>query len=839
MRRTLPLFIAVLLFLSLQKASAQRELSGSAEIYQSLRRLNTVGSVLMIAAHPDDENTNLLAYFARGRNLRTAYLSLTRGEGGQNLIGPEQGDLMGLIRTQELLMARRVDGAEQFFSRAIDFGFSKTAEETLAKWGRERVLADVVWVIRSYRPDVILLRFSGTPRDGHGHHQSSAILGKEAFAAAADPQRFPEQLKWVKPWQAKRVLFNTFAFTPEQERENAKLANRLEVDGGEFNPVLGLSYGEIAGISRSQHSSQGMGSAERRGSIKNHLVVVAGEPATKDPFDGIDTSWTRLPGGAQAGAILLDAERSFDPTAPHKIAPLLLKARPLIAAIAHPDAQRKLRELDETLVQCLGIWADASAERWSITPGSSARIDLSVAARLPVSVGFLGVRFEGVPGVADYDAQGRALAHNELLQQRVDWRVPASAPYTNPFWLANPKQGMLYGVDEQKLIGQPENQPALTAHFRFRVDGTEFTAQRPVLHRYVDSVRGELTRPVVIAPPISVRLADAVVMFPTSSARTVDVVVRANQAKASGAVRLKAPQGWTITPQEQPFDLPEMGQQTTVHFQVKPPDSDTTASLDAIASIGGNEYRHSMHTVSYPHIPPQTVFTTATAKLVRADIRTLSRRIAYIMGSGDEVPDSLRQVGIEVTLLSDADLAAGDLLKFDAVVTGVRAFNTRPALRANFQRLLSYAEKGGTLVVQYNVLEGFPGRESRESTKNLGPYPLQLSRDRVTVEDSPVQIPNPSHPLLQTPNAISPRDFEGWVQERGLYFAREFDPRYESLFSTMDPGEDWRPGGMLYTRYGKGAYVFTGYAWFRQLPAGVPGAYRIFANLLSAGKAVK
>jgi LmbE family N-acetylglucosaminyl deacetylase len=839
MRHTLLLFTAILFCLCARKASAQRELAGSAEIYQSLRRLNTVGSVLMIAAHPDDENTNLLAYFARGRNLRTAYLSLTRGEGGQNLIGPEQGGLMGLIRTQELLMARRVDGAEQFFSRAIDFGFSKTAEETLAKWGREHVLADVVWVIRNYRPDIIILRFSGTPRDGHGHHQSSAILGKEAFAAAADPQRFPEQLKWVKPWQAKRVLFNTFAFTPEQERENAKLANRLEVDGGEFNPVLGRSYGEIAGISRSQHASQGMGSAERRGSIKNHLVVVAGEPATKDPFDGIDTSWARLPGGAQAGAVLAEAERSFDPNTPQRIAPLLLKARPLIAAIAHPDAQLKLRELDETLVQCLGIWADASAERWSVTPGSSVRIDLNVVARLPSGVSFSGVRFEGVPGAADYDAQDRLLAHNELLAQRVEWKVPANAPYTNPYWLANPKQGMLYGVQEQNRIGQPENPPALTAHFRFRLDGVEFTALRPVLHRYVDSVRGELTRPVVIAPPISVALADSVIMFPSASARTVDVVVRANQAKASGAVRLKAPEGWTITPSEQSFDLAETGQQATIHFQVRPPNSEATGALDAIAAVGGKEYRHSMHTVSYPHIPPQTVFSPAVAKLVRADIRTLSRRIGYVMGSGDEVPDSLRQVGIDVTLLSDADLAAADLLKFDAVVTGVRAFNTRPGLRANFPRLLSYAEKGGTLVVQYNVLEGFPGRESRESTKNLGPYPLQLGRSRVTVEDSPVRIPNPSHPLLQTPNAISLRDFEGWVQERGLYFASEFDPRYESLFSTKDPGEDWLPGGILYTRYGKGAYVFTGYAWFRQLPAGVPGAYRIFANLLSAGKTVQ
>lgn len=839
MPRTLISFAVSILTLFSPQAFAQHELKGTAEIYQSLRRLNTVGSVLMIAAHPDDENTNLLAYYARGRNLRTAYLSLTRGEGGQNLIGPEQGDLMGLIRTQELLMARRVDGAEQFFSRAIDFGFSKTADETLAKWGREKVLSDVVWVIRSYRPDIILLRFSGTPRDGHGHHQSSAILGKEAFAAAADPTRFPEQLKFVKPWQAKRILFNLFAFTPEQERENAKIANRLELDGGEFSPVLGRSYGEIAGISRSQHASQGMGAAERRGSIKDSLVVVAGDPATKDPLDGIDVTWARLPGGEQVGELLRQAEASFQPTAPHKIAPLLLKARPLIAAIDHPDAARKLRELDETLAQCLGIWADASAERWSVTPGSTVRVNLSVVERLPAGAGFLGVRFEGVPGATDYDAQGRTLAVNQLVQQRVDWSIPSNAAYTSPFWLDQPKQDTLYRVDDQNLIGRPEGLPALRAHFRFRLDGAEFSVVRPVLHRYVDSVRGELTRPVVIAPPVSLELADTVVMFPTAAERTVDVVVRSNQAKAAGAVQLKAPAGWEIAPAEQPFDLAEMGQQATVRFRVKPPAAAATAQLEAIATMGAQSYRQTMRTVAYPHIPPQTVLAPAAAKLVRADIRTLSRRIGYIMGSGDDVPDSLRQIGIEVTLLSDADLAAVDLSKFDAIVTGVRAFNTRPALRANFQRLLRYTENGGTLVVQYNVVEGFPGRESHESTKSLGPYPLQLSRDRVTVEDSPVQIPNPNHPLLRGPNVISKADFEGWVQERGLYFPREYDSRYESLFSTMDPGEDWRPGGMLYTRFGKGAYLFTGYAWFRQLPAGVPGAYRIFANLLSAGKNAK
>ncbi|MGH9628961.1 MAG: PIG-L family deacetylase, partial [Bryobacteraceae bacterium] len=368
--------------LTVSALSAQPALAGATEIRLALERLNTLGSVLMIAAHPDDENTELLAYFARGRNLRTGYLSLTRGEGGQNLIGPEQGIALGLIRTQELLAARRIDGAEQFFTRAIDFGFSKTADETLSKWGRQEVLSDVVWVVRKFRPDVIVLRFSGTPRDGHGHHQASAILGKEAFFAAADPTRFPEQLKYVKPWQAKRVVWNTFSFNREQEREAERLPNRLTVDTGAFNPVLGYSYTEIAGMSRSMHRSQGMGSPERRGSRKQFLTHVAGDPAKADLFDSISLRWDRLPGGAEAGAILSQAARSFLPEQPAKTIPHLLKARALIAAMPGELAALKLEELDRAIGLCAGIWLDASAATGTVTPGADLKISLNAVNRL-------------------------------------------------------------------------------------------------------------------------------------------------------------------------------------------------------------------------------------------------------------------------------------------------------------------------------------------------------------------------------------------------------------------------------------------------------------------------
>lgn len=790
----------------------------------------------MIAAHPDDENTNLLAYFARGRHLRTGYLSLTRGEGGQNLIGPEQGDFMGVIRTQELLAARRIDGAEQFFTRAIDFGFSKTADETLAKWGREEILGDVVWVIRKFRPDVIMLRFSGTPRDGHGHHQSSAMLAKEAFFAAADPARYPEQLRAVTPWRAKRVLYNQFAFTADQERENAKVA-RLEIDSGGFDPILGYSYGEIAGMSRSRHASQGFGSAERRGAIRNHLVVIAGEPAMKDPFEGVDTSWHRMAGGEAVASLLAAAAREFRPEAPEATALTLLKARPLMAAIKHPDAGRKLIELDETVARCAGLWIDASASSPMAVPGSAARIQLSIVNRLRAPVTFLGARLEGMEALPAWTVEETSLPLNEPFQQNLDWKIPAAAPYTQPFWLAHPKKGGLYGVENLDWIGLAEHPPAVTARFRFRLEGVDFEVIRPVHHRYVDNVRGELTRPFVLTPLVSVQFSTGSILFASLQARQVTLSVRANQAKASGIVRLKAPAGWRIEPGEANFSFERMGEQRALPFTIHPPREEATAMLEAVAEVEGRQSGVSMHVIAYPHIPPQTVFVPASARLVRSEIRTLSRNAGYIMGAGDEMPAALGELGMAVALLSDDDLTRAELGRYDVIVTGVRAFNTRPALRSNFQRLLDYAQAGGTLVVQYNVLEGFPGRETRDTLSRIGPYPITIGRARVTVEDAPVNLPNPDHPLLAAPNRITAKDFEGWVQERGLYFATEFDSRYESVFAAKDPGEDWLPGGMLYTRYGKGAYVFTAYSWFRQLPAGVPGAFRIFSNLLSAGKA--
>ncbi|MFB3777088.1 MAG: PIG-L family deacetylase [Bryobacteraceae bacterium] len=803
-------------------ASGQRNLAGAAQTKLALERLNVLGSLMLFGAHPDDENAALLAYVARGRKARAAYLSLTRGDGGQNLIGSEQGALLGMLRTQELLAARRIDGAEQYFTRAVDFGFSKTAEETFDKWGHETILADVVWIVRRFRPDVMVIGVSG----GHGHHQASAILAREAFTAAADKTRFPEQLKWVEPWQAKRIVSAGFG----AGRGGAAAAGGIQIDTGEYNPLLGFSYGEIAGMSRSMHKTQGVGAPERRGAAVSSMTLVSGEPATGDVFSGIDTSWNRLSGGAEVGKILGEAARAFDPEQPDKTIPLLLKARPLIAALKDPWASLKLQELDEAIALCAGLYLDASTERYMVTPGETLQVNFEATNRSRFPLAIKAVRLEGLNGAPAEEFAPAALEYNRPDRRSLKVTIPKDEPYSQPYWLRKQGNGFTYVVEDQQMVGEAETPPVLRAKFRIQAGSQEIEFTRPVVRRYVDRVAGETTRPLVVAPPVAVSISDPVVMFPDAKAKPVEVLLSANSSGQSGEVRLEAPQGWRVQPASAPFKLDAEDEETVVAFQVTPPTDSATVEIRAVARVDGREISSGVRVFGYEGIPPQTIFPASAARLVRADVRTLARRIGYVMGAGDEVPHALEQLGCEVTLLGAGDLARGDLARFDAIVTGVRAFNVRADLAANQQRLMDYVEKGGTLVVQYIT------PDQRTPVGRFSPYPIRLGGSRVTLEDAPVAILDPKHPLVASPNRIGEDDFRGWVQERGLYFAAEWDKRYETPFESHDPSEAPQPGITLYTRYGKGAYVFTAFAMFRQLPAGVPGAFRIFANLLSAAK---
>jgi len=833
------LALGALLLAALSPLTGQQQpFSGTPELLESIERLNQLGSVLMIAAHPDDERTGVLAYFARGRHMRTAYLSVTRGEGGQNLIGSEQGAALGVIRTQELLAARQIDGAEQFFTRAIDFGFSKTAAETMQKWGHDRILGDIVWVIRSYRPDVIILVFTGGPQDGHGHHQVSAILGKEAFAAAADPARFPEQLQYVKPWQATRIVHALWNFGPrpgqiplppgaERPPQSPSLPPAGRVETGALNPVLGYSYEELAVLSRSMHHSQGTGAMRRPGASTSEFGLLAGQPAPADVFDGIDTSWSRLPGGAPVTPILAEAVKAFEPEHPEKIIPLLGKARPLIAAIADPLAREKLNEIDEAIAGCAGIWIEAQAHEPEAVPGRPLAITTTVLNRSPQPVELAGARMEGMWD-RELPVKPAPLVSGQPATIEFSREVPPSQPYSQPYWLRQPPVGDVYTVEDQRLLGRADTPPVASVRVRLLVAGIPIELVRPVHYRYASRAEGERTRPLAVVPPVAVNLPQPVTLFPSPAPRAVHVVVEARVEKAAGDLRLDAPPAWKVEPAVRHFEIAARGEACELAFTVTPPAGEATASLRAVAAVGGREISNGIEVISYPHFPAQTLFPPADIKLVRADIQVTAHRIGYIMGAGDEMPEALRQLGLEVTLLSQSDLEQGDLARFDAIVAGVRAYNVRADIRANQQRLLDYVSGGGTYIVQYNT---------GDLTLHLGPYPMTVppgSRYRVTVEEAPVAFPHADSPLLHAPNPIAARDFEGWVQERGLYFASDWDKRYQTVLSSQDPGETAIEGGELWTRYGKGVYIFTAYSWFRQLPAGVPGAYRLFANLISA-----
>ena len=818
------------LALALPVSAQEGVVSGSAELKQTLDRLNTLGSLLMLGAHPDDERETMIAYFARGRRLRAAYLSATRGEGGQNLIGPEQSEYLGVIRTQELLAARRFDGGEQFFTRAIDFGYSKSPEETLAKWGRERVLGDMVRIIRRFRPDVIISRFAPDASSGHGHHTAVGQLAPEVFQAAADPKRFPEHVRQgLKPWRAKRLYWSPPLFSPRHEQEQAQRTDRIRVNTGLYDPVLGRSYAELGGLARSMHRSQGMGSSQRKGDAPAFFGHIAGGPVEQDLFEGIDTSWQRIAGAGEVGRLLRQARDEYRVDKPGAILPLLFRAHAGMEKLDDPWIEVKRKELVRAIELAAGLWIDAAANVWNATAGSPIELSLSVLnrSRHPLTWSWAKVRGAAKAGV---DPDSGPLVYNRVSRKRLSLEVPGDAPYSQPAWLQRSGQNAFYDLDDPGLIGLPEPPPALEATFSLRDEhGAEVAITKPVLYRWVDRAFGERTRPLVVVPAVAVRFSRSTLIFPDTEPRDVAVRIVSNTDHAVGQASLDVPEGWKAVPDTIPFAVERRGQELSLRFKIQPPATMSSGRVAARLTMGDRVLSHGMRIIEYPHIPTQVVFPKAEMRVERTDVRLLSKQIGYVMGSGDRIPEALEQLGATVTLLSKDDLASGDLGRFDTVILGIRAVSTRPDVPAARERLLGYVHDGGTLVVQYNTLS-----RRRGSPSVLAPYPLTPSSDRVSVEDAALRMLKPDHALLAGPNRITPADFEGWVQERGLYFMSEWDPRYDALLESNDPGEPPRRGGLLYARHGKGVYIFTGYSWFRQLPAGVPGAYRLFANLVSA-----
>ncbi|QNE40142.1 PIG-L family deacetylase [Hymenobacter sp. NBH84] len=822
------------------KAQAPKTWSSS-EILLGLKKLNVLGSAMYIAAHPDDENTRFLAYLANGRLLETSYLSCTRGDGGQDLIGPEIREQLGLIRTQELLAARRIDGAHQFFTRANDFGFSKTSQETFTIWDKEQVLADMVWVIRQRRPDVLFTRFPPDARAGHGHHQASAILAAEAFDAAGDPKRFPEQLKYVQPWQPKRLLWNTGSYFT---RPGEDLSGYLKVDAGGYNALLGRSYGEIAAESRSQHRSQGFGSAAQRGEALEYLQPVKGDKAKTDPFEGIDQTWNRVPGGAAVGKLVEKVIKEYDASNPAASVAGLLKVRNELQRLPNATFWRedKSAELEKLIQASLGLYLEAAVAQPQVASGEAIPINITVLNRRPIgnSKGTLVVlkSIKTTPAVKVDTAADRALAREQPLLIQYNVQLPASAPLTQPYWLREPASIGMYTVSEQKLRGQPENSPAASVKIKVGVnaiEGIRFVSDTisftiPVQYKHTDPVLGERYQPLAVVPPVAVNIAGKAYVFADNQPKTVPVTLVAGKDNVRGNLTLQVPAGWQVEPASVPFELKAKGAEQLVQFQVKPTSStNSEGQLRAAATVDGQAYTRGLQTIAYPHIPTQTLFPEAVAPLVRVDLAKKGNNIGYIMGAGDEVPEALRQIGYTVSLLNADEVTPETLRRFDAVLLGVRAYNTVERLRVAQPTLLDYVKNGGNLIVQYVVSRGVLLPE-------IGPYPLTLSNDRVTVENAPVKFLNPKAPILNTPNKITAKDFEGWVQEQGLYYPSKWDSHYQTVISSHDPGETDKESAILVADYGKGHYIYTGLSLFRELPAGVPGAYRILANMISLGK---
>ncbi len=847
---------------------SSRAAEATPAILQELRTLRTVGTVLYLAAHPDDENTQFITAFARGRGYRTGYLSITRGDGGQNELGPEFGEKLGLARTQELLAARRLDGGRQFFTRAIDFGYSKSPEETLRFWDHDAVLGDVVRVIRKFRPDVIITRFPVPPGSGgHGQHTASAILAVEAFKLAGDPAAYPEQLaQGLTPWQPKRVGWNSWG--QQQGRSTGGLDGpTVEFDIGGTDPVTGELFGTIANQSRGMHKTQGLGAFAARtggpGPNMQTFMLLAGEAPVSDIMDGVDTTWARVPGGAALVPLLDDAIAKFNAADPAASVPALLAIRSKLATLGYDSIRyEKYQNLDRIIQKCLGLTVETTLPQAEVVAGEklALRHAVSVTGSLPVK--WVSVSYRGVPDsvstqelrsatslkdpvLAEWVTVHRSDQHARLevnaavsaghsVVRESAQPLPDGMPASQPYWLRSVGTPGMFQVDNSALIGTPENPPAFPVEFVFEVAGQTLVLADEPVQIVAGAPEAQQRRRLAVIPPVSLGFAHEMELFAPGATKAVTIDVTAARASSRGSLQLAAPAGWTVSPARQPFVLVKSGDKAALTFQVTAPAGSAVGSLSATAEVGGATYGTERFVINYAHLPVLLLQPPAQAKVVSLEVQTRGHRVGYLPGAGDSVVESLVQLGYEVVELSGADLVPAKLAGLDAVVIGVRAFNDRTDLAANLLGLYAWVEAGGTVITQYNRPNGLKATP-------LGPYPLSIEGPapalRVTDETAPVTFLAPDHPVLNVPNRITAADFEGWVQERGTYFPSSWDEaHYTPILAMNDPGETPLKSSLLVARYGKGWYVYSGVAFFRQLPAGNPGAHRLFANLLSLGK---
>lgn len=827
-------FLILLMGIQLSgNAQAPKKLT-SADIHQSIKKLNVLATAFYVAAHPDDENTRLISLLANQYKANVYYLSMTRGDGGQNLIGAEIEELLGVIRTNELLQARNVDGGNQLFTRANDFGYSKKPEETMRTWNRNEVLSDIVWQIRRLKPDIIINRFiNDTSRENHGHHTSSAILSTEAFDLTNRKDIFPEQLNLVSPWQARRLFFNTIWWFYGSEEAFNKLdkSRMVSMDAGVYYPWLGKSNGEIAAESRSMHRCQGMGALGNRGSSLEYLDLIKGDKssAADNPFAGIDITWNRVKGGAPLIPLINDIDRTFQYDNPAMSIYKLNKVYQMIQAL--PDSHWKTiksEEVKNIILQCAGLYIEAVSNIHMVAPGEKTTITAELINRSNAHVVLKSIDFLPMSGA---DTTGSiVLAPNKGWKFSRNVTIPEEVENTGAYWLSEPWKTGMYTVNDQVKRGLPLTPRACKVSVDLNIDGTTIHFEKDIVYKWVDPAKGELYRPFEITTPAFVNLDSKVYAFADDAPKKVTVQVKSGIDNLQAAVSLNLPEGWRSEPASLPVNMKSKGSEQAYTFLLYPSEKISDGTVNAQILINGKSYSKELITINYDHIPFQTVQKPSEARLLKLDIKKGGTQIAYINGAGDDVATSLEQVGYQVTILGDRDLTIDQLARFDAIVLGIRAYNTVERLKFNQPVLMEYVKSGGTVVVQYNT-------NFRLVSQDLAPYPLKLGRERVSEEDAAIRFLKPEHAVLNSPNKLTKKDFDGWVQERGLYYPSEWDKEhFDAILSSNDAGESPKDGGLLVAKYGEGHFVYTGLAFFRQLPSGVPGAYRLFANLLSLKK---
>lgn len=828
-------FLALLFFIFSYKLQAQQpQKLNSGEIYENLQKLNFLGSVLYVAAHPDDENTKLISYFSNEAKARTAYLSLTRGDGGQNLIGAELREMLGVLRTQELLAARRIDGGEQIFSRANDFGFSKEPNETFSIWNKNEVLSDVVLAIRKFQPDVIINRFDHrSPGTTHGHHTASAMLSMEAFDLSNNKKSFPDQLSDLETWQPKRIFFNTswWFYGSEEKFEKADKSKMFSINAGVYFGLKGKSNGEIAALSRSQHKCQGFGTMGTRGDETEYLEFLKGDlPKDKSNlFEGINTTWTRVKGGEEIGKILSEIEKKFNFKDPSVHLPKLMEAYALVNKLQDKHWKSiKKQELETIILASAGLFLEATASEQSSNPNENFTLKLEALNRSAQNVEIVDAVFLNNP--ENGKILGRKLLKNSIFKIEKTIQIAQNTPYTSPYWLNEKGTLGMYSVTEKELIGNPETK-RLQLQWNLKICGLPLTLDREIVYKYSDPEKGEVYQPFEVLPEATATVLNDVTIFADSKSKSISVKIKAGKANLKGKISLNVPNGWQVVPSQIDFEIVMKNDEKIVAFEITPPSSENKGIISPVITSEGKKYTQKLTLIQYDHIPKQVVLMPSEASVVRLDIKKAGQNIGYIEGAGDEIPQSLKQIGYDVRIIKPKEITENSLADFDAIVMGIRAYNVISDLQFKQRYLLEYVKNGGNLIVQYNT----SGRRGF-NVPDFSPYELNLSADRVTDENAKVTFLDATHSVLNHPNKITNADFQGWVQERGLYFPDKWAKEFTPILGMKDPGESEKQGSLLVAKYGKGYYIYTGLSFFRELPSGVPGAFKLFTNLISIGK---